>query len=52
MELIYQMEIMRRRHFLKTLLLGSILFLCGKKVGAERKPENHLKEALFWKKAD
>jgi len=43
---------MKRRHFLKTLLLGSILFLCGKKTGAETKPENHLTMAMFWKKVD
>jgi hypothetical protein len=43
---------MKRRHFLRTLLLGSILLLFGKKAGAEKKAENHLKEAMFWKKVD
>jgi hypothetical protein len=42
----------KRRHFLRTLLLGSILFLFGKKVRAEKKPENHLTMAMFWKKID
>jgi hypothetical protein len=43
---------MKRRYFLGTLLLGSILFLFGKKTGAEEKPAIHLKEAMFWKKVD
>ena len=43
---------MKRRHFLKTLLLGGVLFLFGKKAGAEKKPKTHLTMAMFWKKAD
>jgi hypothetical protein len=43
---------MKRRHFLKTLLSGIILFLFGKRAGAEKKPGHHLTMALFWKKAD
>jgi hypothetical protein len=43
---------MKRRHFLKTLLSGAVLFLFGKKARAEKKPENHLTMAMFWKKAD
>jgi len=43
---------MKRRHFLRTLLLGGIFLLFDKKVRAEQKPGAHLKEAMFWKKAD
>jgi hypothetical protein len=44
--------IMKRREFFKTLFLGGILLLFGKKVHAEKKREDHLKEAMFWKKID
>jgi hypothetical protein len=43
---------MKRREFLKTLLLGSILALFGKKANAARKQEHKLKEAMFWKRLD
>jgi hypothetical protein len=41
---------MKRRNFLRTFLLGSILFLFGKKVRAEKKPGNHLTMAMFWRR--
>ncbi|MFZ3137251.1 MAG: hypothetical protein WA126_07675 [Thermodesulfovibrionales bacterium] len=43
---------MKRRDFLRKLLLGGIFILFGKKVRAEKKPENNLKEAMFWRKKD
>jgi hypothetical protein len=43
---------MKRRDFLRTLLLGVFFILLGKKVRAEKKPENNLKEAMFWRKID
>jgi hypothetical protein len=43
---------MKRRDFLRTLLLGVFFILSGKKVRAEKKPENNLKEAMFWRKID
>jgi hypothetical protein len=43
---------MKRRHFLRTLLLGGILFLFGKKAEAEKKSDTHLTMAMFWKKVD
>jgi hypothetical protein len=43
---------MKRRNFLKTLLLGVVLFLFGKKAGAEKKSDTHLTMAMFWKKID
>lgn len=41
---------MKRRVFLKTLFLGAILALFGKKVKAEKKPAPQMKEAMFWKR--
>jgi len=49
---IIEVGTMKRRHFLKTLLLGGIFLLFGKKIRAEQKRVNHLKEAMFWKKID
>jgi hypothetical protein len=43
---------MKRRDFLKKLLLVGIFMLFGKKVRAEKKPENNLKEAMFWRKTE
>ena len=43
---------MKRRDFLIILLLGSFFSPFGKKVRAEKKPENNLKEAMFWRKTD
>ena len=45
-------RIMKRRDFLKFFLLGGIFSLFSKKVKAEKKPENKLKEAMFWKRLD
>ena len=45
-------RIMKRRDFLKFFLLGGIFSLFGKKVKAEKKPENKLKEAMFWRRLD
>jgi hypothetical protein len=49
---IIEVATMKRRNFLKTLLLGIILLLFGKKAEAEKKPENHLTMAMFWRKVD
>ncbi|MEW6417474.1 MAG: hypothetical protein AB1480_05055 [Nitrospirota bacterium] len=43
---------MNRREFLKIFLLGGILGLFTKKAKAEKKPENKLKEAMFWRRLD
>ncbi len=43
---------MKRRDFLKFFLLGGFFGLFGKKVKAEEKPENKLKEAMFWRRLD
>lgn len=43
---------MKRRDFLRKLLLGGIFMLFGKKVRAEKKTENNLKEAMFWRKTE
>ncbi len=45
---------MKRREFLRLLLLGGILSLFGKKVKAEKKNEDTdgLKEAMFWRRLD
>jgi hypothetical protein len=48
----YGADSMKRRDFLRTLLLGVFFILSGKKVRAEKKPENNLKEAMFWRKID
>jgi hypothetical protein len=45
-------KMMKRRDFLKFFLLGGIFSLFGKKVKAEKKPENKLKEAMFWRRLD
>jgi hypothetical protein len=43
---------MKRRDFLRILLLGGVFALLGKKVKAEKKPDTNLKEAIFWRKID
>ena len=45
---------MKRREFLRTLLLGIALSLFGKKVKAEKKDDdaNGVKEAMFWRRLD
>lgn len=50
--LVYGVNMMKRRDFLRILLFGGILSLFGKKVKAEKKPENNLREAMFWRKLD
>jgi hypothetical protein len=41
---------MKRREFLRLLLLGGILSLFGKKVKAEKDEDtNGVKEAMFWR---
>ena len=43
---------MERRDFLRIGLLSCILSLFGKKVKAEEKPEETLKEAMFWRRLE
>ncbi|MFA4920262.1 MAG: hypothetical protein WC581_13595 [Thermodesulfovibrionales bacterium] len=43
---------MKRRDFLRIALLSVIFSLFGKKVKAEKKPEQPLKEAMFWRRLD
>jgi len=43
---------MKRRDFLRIFLLGGFFSLFGKKVKAEKKPENKVKEAMFWRRLD
>jgi hypothetical protein len=43
---------MKRRDFLRTALLTFIFSLFGKKVRADKKPEQPLKEAMFWRRLD
>jgi len=45
-------NMMNRRKFLKLIVLGGIFSLFSRKVEAERKPEQKLKEAMFWRKLD
>jgi hypothetical protein len=46
----YGVDKMKRRDFLRIFLLGGIFVLFGKKVRAEKKSENNMKEAMFWRK--
>jgi len=43
---------MKRRDFLRTALLTFIFSLFGKKVKADKKPTQPLKEAMFWRRLD
>jgi len=43
---------MKRRDFLRILLLGGLFTLFGKKVKAEKKSARKLKEAMFWRRVD
>jgi hypothetical protein len=43
---------MRRREFLKLLLLSGFVSLLTNQVNAEKKPERPLKQAMFWKRVD
>ncbi len=48
----YGVDIMKRRDFLRILLLGGLFSLFGKKVKAEKKSGRKLKEAMFWRRVD
>jgi len=43
---------MERRKFLRIGLISFILSLFGKRIKAEDKPEETLKEAMFWRTLD
>jgi hypothetical protein len=43
---------MERREFLRIGLISLILSLFGKRIKAEEKPEEALKEAMFWRSLD
>jgi hypothetical protein len=43
---------MERRKFLRIGLISFILSLFGKRIKAEEKPEETLKEAMFWRSLD
>lgn len=43
---------MKRRDFLRIALLSVIFSLFVKKVKADKKPEQPLKEAMFWRRLD
>jgi hypothetical protein len=45
---------MKRRDFLRMLLLGAVFSLFGRKVKAEKKNKetDRLKEAMFWRRLD
>jgi hypothetical protein len=53
---VYGVDNMNRRDFLRALLLGGIFSIFAKKVLADKKPEtkpeNKLREAMFWKRLD
>lgn len=46
----YDLRIMKRRDFLWVFLLGGVFTLLSRKVKAEQKPEEKLKEAMFWRR--
>jgi len=43
---------MKRRDFLRLSLLSVLAVMFNKKALAEKKPEQKLKEAMFWRKLD
>jgi hypothetical protein len=43
---------MKRRDFLRLSLLSILAGMFSKKVMAEKKPEQKLKKAMFWRKLD
>jgi hypothetical protein len=49
---VYGVENMERRDFLRIGLISFILSLFGKDIKAEEKPEETLKEAMFWRSLD
>jgi hypothetical protein len=48
----YGVDDMKRRDFLRLSLLSVLAGIFGKKVMAAKKPEQKLKEAMFWRKLD
>jgi hypothetical protein len=45
-------NMIQRRDFLRTILLGTFFSFFSKKIKAEKKPEEKLKKAMFWKRLD
>ena len=48
----YDVRIVKRRDFLRVFLLGGIFSLLSRKVGADQRPEERLKKAMFWRRLD
>lgn len=48
----YDLRIMKRRDFLRVFLLGGVFTFLSRKVKAEPRPEEKLKEAMFWRRRD
>lgn len=48
----YDLRILKRRDFLCMFLLGGVFSFFSRKVQAEQKPEEKLKEAMFWHRLD
>ena len=48
----YDLRIMKRRDFLRVFLLGGVFTFLSRKVKAEPRPEEKLKEAMFWSRRD
>jgi hypothetical protein len=48
----YDLRILKRRDFLRVFLLGGIFSFLSRKVEAEQKPGEKLKEAMFWHRRD
>jgi len=48
----YDLRLMKRRDFLRVFLLGGVFTLLSRKVSAQQKPEEELKEAMFWRRRD
>ena len=49
---VFGVNMITRRKFLRLVLLGGLFSLFTKKAKAEKKPENKLKEAMFWRSVD
>jgi len=48
----YDLRIMKRRDFLRVFLLGGVFTFLSRKVKAEPRPEEKLREAMFWRRCD
>ena len=48
----YDLRIMKRRDFLRVFLLGGVVTFFSRKVRAEQKPDEKMKEAMFWRRRD